>query len=99
MHIMSCELHMFLCILKYAIPAKVDLRTVTAADLHTRLVKFGSKHVGSTFQDALQDPNWMEYVLKWMRPKSFEEELFKKYVKLVLEDFKPTAQASLAKFR
>ena len=71
--------------------------TVTAAELHTRLVKFGSKHVGSTFQDALLDPNWMEYVLKWMKPKNLEEELFKKYVKLVLEDFEPSAEASLAK--
>ena len=59
--------------LKYIVPTKVDLLTVTAAELHTRLVKFGSKHVGSTFQDALLDPNWMEYVLKWMKPKNFEE--------------------------
>ena len=88
--------HVFL---KYVIVyEKVDLLTVTAAELHTRLVKFGSKHVGSTFQDALLDPNWMEYILKWMKPKNFEEELFKKYVKLVLEDFQPTAEASLAKF-
>ena len=74
--------------------------TVTAAELHTRLVKFGSKHVGSTFQDAMLDPNWMEYILKWMKPKNFEEELFKKYVKLVLGDFQPTEdseEASLAK--
>jgi len=86
-------------LLKYLVHAKVDLLTVTAAELHTRLVKFGSKHVGSTFQDAMMDPNFMDYVLKWMKPKSFEEELFKKYVKLVLEDFKPTAEASSATFQ
>ena len=85
--------------MKYIVPAKVDLLTVTAAELHTRLVKFGSKHVGSTFQDALRDPHWMEYILKWMKPKNLEEELFKKYVKLTLEDFKPTAEASPAKIQ
>ena len=85
--------------LQHLVDAKVDLLTVTAAELHTRLVKFSSKHVGSTFQDAMMDPNFMDYVLKWMKPKSFEEELFKKYVKLVLEDFKPTAEASPAKFQ
>jgi len=99
MCVVSCKLHMFSCISKYAILAKVDLLTVTAADLHTRLVLIGSKRVRSTFQDALLDPDWMEYVLKWMKPNNFEEELFKKYAKLVLEDFKPTAQASLAEFR
>ena len=89
--------HVFL---KYVLVyEKVDLLTVTAAELHTRLVKFGSKHVGSAFQDAFIDPSLTDYILKWLEPKSFEEQLFKKYVKLALEDFKPTAEASPAKFR
>ena len=37
--------------------AKVDLLTVTVTELHTRLVKFGSEHIGSTFQEAMMDPN------------------------------------------
>ena len=89
--------HVFL---KYIlVHEKVDLLTVAAAELHTRLVKFGSKHVGSTFQGASMDPSVRDYVLKWLEPKSFEEQLFKKDVKLALEDFKPTAEAFPAKFQ
>ena len=93
----------FRCILTYfrtcfIVHAKVDLLTVTVTELHARLVKFGSEHVGSTFQDAMMDPNFVDYVLKWMQPKSFEEQLFKKYVKLVLEDFKQTAEVFQAAF-
>ena len=84
---------------KYIVPAKVDLLAVAASELHARLLKFGSKRAGSTFQEASMDPSLRDYVLKWMESKSFEEQLFKKYAKLVLEDFKPTTKASLAKFQ
>ena len=62
-------------------------------------MRFGDKMVGRTFQEAILDPNWMEYVLKWMKPKNFEEELFKKYVALVLEDYKPNVEVFLAKLQ
>jgi hypothetical protein len=62
-------------------------------------VKFGEKMVGRTFQEAILDPKWMEYVLKWMKPKNFEEELFKKYVALVLEDYKPNIEVFFAKLQ
>ena len=85
--------HVFL---KYVLVyEKVDLLTVTAAELNTRLVKFGSKHVGSAFQDAFMDPGLTDYVLKWLEPKSFEERLFKKYMKLALEDFEPARHPQL----
>jgi hypothetical protein len=46
----------------------------------------------------MMDPNFMDYVLKWMQPKTFEEEVFKKYVELVLHNFKPNAAVLPAKF-
>ena len=91
---------MCFCVLcKYIVPVKVDLLTVAASELHARLLKFGSKRAGPTFQEASMDPSLRDYVLKWMESKSFEEQLFQKYTKLALEDFKPTAKASLAKFQ
>lgn len=85
--------------LKYII-IQVDPLAVTAAELYTRLVKFGSKHIGSAFQDASMDFSFGDNVLKRMEPKSFEEQLLTKCVKLALEDFKPTStvKAHPAKF-
>jgi hypothetical protein len=67
----------------------VDLDKVTQEDLHTRLVMFGEKHVGSTFQEAMADPTYMSYVMKWMVPRTFEEVAFKKYIDLVLDKHQP----------
>ena len=41
---------------------------------------FGEKHVGSTFQEAMADPIYMSYIMKWMVPRTFEEKAFKKQV-------------------
>jgi hypothetical protein len=68
---------------------QVDLATARPEDLHTRIVHFGEKHVGSTFQEAMADPAYMSYVLQWMVPKTFEEKVFKRYVDMVLENHKP----------
>ncbi len=34
------------------------------------------------------DPTYMSYVLQWMVPKTFEEKVFKRYVDMVLENYK-----------
>jgi hypothetical protein len=64
------------------------LATARPEDLHTRLVHFGEKHVGNTFQEAMLDPTYMNYVLERMVPKTFEEKVFKRYVDMVLENHK-----------
>ena len=66
----------------------MDLDKVTQEDLHTRLIMFGEKHVGSTFQEAMADPIYMSYIMKWMVPRTFEEKAFKKYINLELDKHK-----------
>lgn len=65
------------------------MATARLEDLHGRVVHFGEKHVGSTFQEAMMDPAYMSYVLRHMIPKKFEEELFTKYVKMALAPHLP----------
>ena len=67
----------------------MDLATARPEDLHNRIIHFGDKHVGNRFQEALDDPAYMGYVLQFMEPKTFEEKAFKKYIDLVLEKHKP----------
>jgi hypothetical protein len=49
---------------------------------------FGEKHVGSTFQEAMADPSYMNYVIMWMVPRTFEEKVFKRYINLELDKHK-----------
>ena len=72
---------------------KVDLSTATVADLQYWIVKFGKKYVGYTFKDAMDVPEFMDFVIRWMKPQNPEEEAFQRYVKLVLEEHKVPASA------
>ena len=67
----------------------MDLATARPEDLHARIILFGEKHVGSTFQEAMADPIYMSWIMKWMVPRTFEEVAFKKYVNLVLDKHQP----------
>jgi len=64
---------------------EVDLATVTAEQLHNRLVLFGVKHVGDTYQEAMQDQSYMLWVIKWMTPRCTESRIFHRYIELVLQ--------------
>ena len=66
------------------------MATARLEDLHGRIVHFGEKHLGSTFQEAMLDSAYVTQLLQCTVPiKKFEEVLFAKYVAMALAPFRP----------